>query len=59
MKPEQSRKTVPQKSAARSSRELPRVDYSDKVTDEHIARIKNLVPETDYEGGEVVCGPAW
>lgn len=54
----------PQKAVARNTRgkptRLPPVaDYSDIVTDEQFARIANLVPKEEYEGAEVVSGPAW
>lgn len=54
--------TQPKKaiSSERKSRRLPPVvDYSDIVSDEHLERIKALVPEAEYEGAEVVSGPAW
>jgi hypothetical protein len=46
-------------SRARKHRLPPQADYSDVVTDEHIERIKTLVPEDEYKDGKVICGPAW
>jgi hypothetical protein len=46
-------------SKAKSRRMPPRADYCDVVTDEHIERIKTLVPEEEYKDGKVICGPAW
>lgn len=49
--------------ARKDNGKLPRLppvaDYSDLVTDEHLERIKALVPEREYEGAEVISGPAW
>ena len=41
-------------------RKLPALaDYSDEVTDEHLKRIADLVPEKEYEKAEEVCEPGW
>ena len=37
----------------------PHADYSDAVPDEHIARIKKLVPDKEHADAKVVAGPAW
>lgn len=37
----------------------PQADYSDVVTDDHIARIKNLVPDEEHSDADTVSGPAW
>ena len=37
----------------------PVADYSDEVTDEHVKRIKDLVPEEEYEEAEEVGSPGW
>ena len=37
----------------------PVADYSDEVTDEHLKRIKDLVPEEEHEGAEEVSEPGW
>jgi len=53
-------KPVPKTEKAKSPQRLPpHADYSDVVTDDHIARIKTLVPDSDYADAEIVSGPAW
>ena len=44
---------------AKTPRLPPNADYGDVVTDEHLARIRTLVPESEYKDAEVVSGPAW
>jgi len=44
---------------AKAPRVAAHADYSDVVTDEHIARIKNLVPDKEHADAKVVSGPAW
>ena len=34
-------------------------DYSDEVTDEHVKRIAEIVNQDQFEGAEVISGPAW
>lgn len=54
-----SPKTASSAKRAELARMPPDADYSDTVTDEHIARIKALVPESEHENAKVVAGPAW
>jgi hypothetical protein len=48
-----------QKVKSGTTRLPPVADYSDIVTDEHMERIKALVPNGEYKDAKVLCGPAW
>ena len=49
------------KPAAKTARRPwpPVADYSDEVTDEHLERIKGLVPKEEFEDAEEVGEPGW
>jgi len=52
-------KTAPKEQKAKQRRLPPHADYSDVVTEEHSARIRNLVPDEEHKDGKIEHGPAW
>ena len=51
------KRSAPQKGTTRP--QPPLYDYSDKVTEEHLARVDSLVDQKESEEMEVVSGPGW
>lgn len=45
--------------SAKTRRDPPAADYSDKVTFEQLARIEQHVGKIDEDDLEVISGPAW